>query len=145
LRLIAKLSSGALRDAIKYMEQVSMLGAITADQVTKFLGVTTESVLQDTMECLQTGDFRHMSELLDTLYTGGTDMIVFAKDLLLWLDEHFMENPESYSTLAGVMREIYRDIKTYPYPVLVFKSKLRHRFAERDGISPVVIPSSAKK
>ena len=37
LRLLAKLSSGALRDAIKYLEQVSMLGKVTADNVTQFL------------------------------------------------------------------------------------------------------------
>jgi DNA polymerase-3 subunit gamma/tau len=41
LKLIAKLSSGALRDGIKYLEQVSILGKVTVETVSKFLGVVS--------------------------------------------------------------------------------------------------------
>jgi len=37
LRLIAKLSGGALRDGIKYLEQVSILGDVTEKNVAQFL------------------------------------------------------------------------------------------------------------
>ena len=123
LRLIAKLSSGAMRDGIKYLEQVSMLGKITADHVSQFLGVVSDSVLQAFLDILQTGTFEQLSTYLDGLVENGTDMSNFTKDLLLRLDEHFMENPSLYGKLATMLKEIYQSIKNYPYPVLIYKSK----------------------
>ena len=130
LRLLAKLSSGALRDAIKYLEQVSMLGTVTAANVSQFLGVVADSVIEKFIELLQAGNAEAVFSYIDELYDGGTDLSNFAKDVLLWLDEHFSENPAAYSHLAGGFREIYAEVKRYPYPVLVYKSKLYSYFNE---------------
>ncbi|USN55835.1 MAG: DNA polymerase III subunit gamma/tau [Candidatus Peribacteria bacterium] len=47
LRLIAKMAHGGVRDAIKYLEQVSMLGEVTEQVVSSFLGVVSEQAIVD--------------------------------------------------------------------------------------------------
>jgi len=92
LRLIAKLSSGALRDAIKYLEQVSMLGKVSAASVTMFLGAVSESVLTEFIGLVRAGKPDDIFSYLDHLADGGVDLTSFAKDILLWLDERFMDD-----------------------------------------------------
>jgi len=45
LSLIAKVSEGCARDAIKYVDQVSILGNLTEEHVTKFLGIASEQTI----------------------------------------------------------------------------------------------------
>lgn len=130
LRLIAKLSSGAMRDAIKYLEQVSMLGKVTAAHVSQFLGVVDESVLKDFLEIIEDKTFVELNDYLDKLVEQWTDITHFTKDLLLWIDDHFIENTSFYSILAIALKEIYASIKNYPYPVLLYKSKFYIYFQE---------------
>jgi len=66
LRLIAKLSSGALRDAIKYLEQISILGEVTEENVAKFLGVVSDRLLEQAMELLQGSDPHAWIAFLDS-------------------------------------------------------------------------------
>lgn len=42
---IAKISDGCARDAIKYLDQVSILGNITQDNVSSFLGVASDQLI----------------------------------------------------------------------------------------------------
>lgn len=141
LRLLAKLSSGALRDAIKYLEQVSMLWTVTAANVSQFLGVVPDAVIAQFVTLLQSGDADATYAYIDELYDTWTDLAHFSKDVLLRLDEQFMQNPAVYSTLAWCFREIYSDVKRYPYPVLVYKSKLHRYFTESVWQSMPLPPS----
>jgi DNA polymerase III gamma/tau subunit len=43
--MIAKLAGGAMRDAIKYLEQVSMLGEVNAEHVSQFLGIASDDMI----------------------------------------------------------------------------------------------------
>ena len=47
LHVIAKISEGCVRDAVKYVDQVSILGDINEDHITKFLGVAPESMIAE--------------------------------------------------------------------------------------------------
>lgn len=145
LRLIAKLSSGALRDAIKFLEQVSMLGKVTAAHVAKFLWVVSDTIIEEFVWHLVEKNEEKLYISLDELYASGTDLVNFTKDLLLRLDEHFMENPAVYSQLAQVCTWVYSQIKRYPYPVLVYKSSLYTYIHQAQGPVPVVKKTPATK
>ena len=45
--MIADLSDGCMRDAIKYLDQISVMGSVEATNVAQFLGVVSEQTLQE--------------------------------------------------------------------------------------------------
>ncbi|MBP7848485.1 hypothetical protein KA013_04745 [Patescibacteria group bacterium] len=141
LRLIAKLSSGALRDAIKYLEQVSMLGKVTAASVTMFLGAVSESVLNEFIGLVRAGKPDDIFSYLDGLADGGVDLTSFAKDILLWLDERFMDDIPFSVGLANAFKEIVIGVKNYPYPLIVYKTVLR-KYLTKDGATPDMTTTS---
>lgn len=123
-----------MRDAIKYLEQVSILGGVSQANVAQFLGVVSDAMLQQAMELLLGTDPNARMNFLDDLVTKGVDLTNLVKEILLRLDEHFLENPAVYAQLADLFREISADAKRYPHPVLLWKAKTRHRF-EQQGTS----------
>ncbi len=124
LRLIARLSNWAMRDAIKYLEQVSILWPITQENVAQFLWVVSANVLQEFMNAIASKNYDAVVKILDWLVDWGTDLYALAKDILLYLDDHFMENPAAYAPLTWMMQEIAAEMKRYPHPALVWKRKL---------------------
>lgn len=133
LRLIAKLSWGAMRDAIKYLEQISILGPVTEDNVAKFLGVVNDRLLNDWIELLRNNDIHAWTVFLETLVKQGVDLQNFAKELLVRLDEHFLEDPVVYSSFAGMIEEIIASAKWYPHPLLIRKATSRKWFGDKSG------------
>ena len=68
---------------------------------------------------------------LDELITKGIDLTNLVKEILLRLDEHFLEKPSLYAPMAEMFREISSEAKRYPHPVLLRKSKTRKWFEEQ--------------
>lgn len=122
LRLIAKLSSGAMRDAIKYLEQISILWDVSEDNVAKFLGVVNDRLLANGIDLLKAGRTTEWIQFLDILVNQWVDLQNFAKELLVWLDEHFLDDPTDFSLFARMIEEIIASAKWYPHPLLVWKS-----------------------
>ena len=54
--MIAKLSRGAMRDAIKYLEQVSMLGDISPVNVSQFLGIASDDMIYSIIQAILQND-----------------------------------------------------------------------------------------
>lgn len=65
---------------------------------------------------------------MDSLVQQGVDLQNFAKELLVRLDEHFLENPSLYSSFAGMIEEIIANAKWYPHPLLIRKATSRKWF-----------------
>jgi DNA polymerase III gamma/tau subunit len=42
-----------MRDAVKYLDQVSILGEITAENVSKFLGIASDHIIHDFLEAVR--------------------------------------------------------------------------------------------
>lgn len=124
LRMIAKLSQGWMRDAIKYLEQVSILWEVTPDNVAKFLWVVSSQVLDDLISLLQKKDFDWLSAKLSDLQQWGTDLLSLSNDMLVYFDDHFWDNPERYSTMATIRSEMIRDMKGSSMPLVMMKAKL---------------------
>ena len=75
------------------------------------------------MEFLQGNDPHAWIAFLDSIVNQGVDLSNFGKEILIWLDEHFLEQPSLYAQLASMMREIISEAKWYPHPLLVRKAK----------------------
>ena len=124
LMMIAKLANGAVRDAVKYLEQVSVLWDVTADNVQKFLWVVSQTVVTDMIDLIQQNNFEGMSKNLDTLYAWGTDMSSLTKDILAYTDSHFLDDPSLYTWIADLFIGIYKKLRGAVSPVLIYKSEI---------------------
>ena len=124
LQMIAKLAQWGLRDAIKYLEQVSILWEITAENVSTFLGVVSHQTLTWLLDGFKSWDLPSALSLLSEPQQWGTDMMAVCKDLLQYFDEHFQEDPDRYAQMTQVWSDIIRELKVTNMPLVVMKSKL---------------------
>ena len=68
LQVIAKIAEGCVRDAVKYVDQVSVLGDINEDHITKFLGVAPESRIVDFMEIIRAQHKETIFQRIDDIH-----------------------------------------------------------------------------
>ncbi len=121
LGLIAGISDGCVRDAVKYLDQVSILGNIDTANVSKFLGVASEKRVQDFLASIEKKDRQDLFTQVDRLQEDGIDLYNFAKQLLQYIDKHLMENIDGYLAISQSCSEILSTIRYYPYPAIVYK------------------------
>jgi len=124
LAMIAKLAQWWMRDAIKYLEQVSILWEITPENVSSFLGVVSSQTLTKLVWSMESWDFEATVKLLTDLHQWGTNMMSLSKDLLQYFDEHFMEKPDRYARMTQIWSDIIRDMRSSNMPLIVMKSGL---------------------
>lgn len=69
ISLIAKVSEGCVRDAVKYVDQVSILGNLSEEHVIKFLGIASEQTITNFIEHIVAGNsdllFEEIAKLVD--------------------------------------------------------------------------------
>ena len=124
LELIAKLSNWGLRDAIKYLEQISILWTITVENVSKFLWVVSWAVIETLMQAIATKDYSLFEKTLNDLVERGTDLQALVKDIFRRIDDHFSENPALRSPRVSIFKEISSEMRRYPSPELIRKKKV---------------------
>jgi len=69
LDLIAMISDGGVRDSVKYLDQVSVLGKITSENVSKFLGVSSEVMIKSFLMTIKNRDENQIFEAVDQIAT----------------------------------------------------------------------------
>ena len=67
LEIIANISEGCVRDAVKYVDQVSILGDLNEENVSRFLGVAGETTLQKLIATIKTGNRDEIFTQLDAI------------------------------------------------------------------------------
>ena len=122
LWLIAKISDGWLRDAIKYLEQVSIIWQINTENVSKFLWIAPERQIQDFLDILESNDIPQIFKNIEKLQQNWIDLAIFIKDILLYLNEHLEENLEKNIKLVNLLDEVYQSIKNFPTAELAYKT-----------------------
>jgi hypothetical protein len=70
-----------------------------------------------------------MFTAIDQLTAHGIDLYQFTKQVLGFIDTHFLEDVEFYLQVSEVFGEILRQIRYYPYPALVYKLAM-HTYME---------------
>ncbi len=131
LLTIAKMAEGCARDAIKYLDQVSILGDITEEHVSQFLGVAPETLIKNFVEAMQKEDEETLFKIVDDLQEGGTDVQNFIKQLLLYIEEHMNEDAPTMLSLADILKNINISLKAFPQPYIIIKSELYKYFHPR--------------
>lgn len=140
LELIATIADGGVRDSIKYLDQVSILGKITAENVSTFLGIVSEVRIKQFIEIIKKREKKQIAEEIDLLNDQGRDLFQFAKQVIGFLDKHLLEDITNYLPIAKAMTAILKQLKYYPYPTVLYKMELL-QLAE-SSTSPSVISSS---
>lgn len=133
IELIAKISEGCVRDAVKYVDQVSVLGDINEEHISKFLGVASDVLIQDFLELVKTGESQKIFERIDEIQNQGIDLHSFAKQTLMHIDQIFLQDIDFSTKISETFTDIIKNIRQYPYPTIVYKVAL-HKHLERDAI-----------
>ena len=131
LAMIAKLSDGCVRDANKYLDQISVMWEVTVDTVWQFLGVVSDQMIHDLLEKLKifqhsnsSEDFAIVIAQVEELATKGVDLSIFPKQLMHYADEHFSSDPNFFSSVSKLASELISQSKRYPHPLLLYKTIL---------------------
>ena len=121
LEIIANISEGHVRDAVKYIDQVSILWEIDEDNVSKFLWVAGEGVVRDFFKRLENGNKADFFELLDQIDQKGIDLVQFAQQVIVYADQHLLENMDFYLKISQKLGDLLGLIRRYPHPRMAYK------------------------
>lgn len=138
LELIATMSEGCVRDAVKYVDQVSILGKITQENVSSFLGVAPNAMVQKFLDTIKTNDRETIFSYVDTLQEQAIDLHNFVKQILLYIDQHLLQDIDFLLAMSKVCTEILQTIRYYPYPTIVYKVAINnylHPVGTHQGVS----------
>lgn len=106
LELIARVSDGAMRDALSVMDQAISMGEgkLDYDEVLDMLGLTGTESLFRISDAILRKDVKEAIQVLDDVVDGGKDPYAFTKDLILHfrniLVAKIMPNPEQVIDLS---------------------------------------------
>lgn len=117
-----------MRDAVKYMDQVSIIGKIDTEHVTNFLGIAPlqliEQTIHDILQARKQQDYDIVIQRIEQLQEQAVDLQQFTIQLMDYIDNHIQQNPEAYSTLAQTLHHIIQQAKRHPHIALLYKSLL---------------------
>ncbi|HEY9062080.1 MAG TPA: DNA polymerase III subunit gamma/tau [Pseudobacteroides sp.] len=85
-RLIAKLSDGALRDAISILDQCISQGDknITYEHTLKVVGIVNDTFISEFVEAIRDRNINRILALIDELIMAGKDISKFLSDLIFY-------------------------------------------------------------
>lgn len=122
LKLIAKIADGWLRDAIKYLEQVSIMWTISVEHITKFLWIVPEKQIVSFLDTVKSNNINNIFTQIEKFQKEWIDLWNFVKDILLYLDKNLNKDLENNLKLVNLFDKIYSNIKNFPSPVLAYKT-----------------------
>ena len=144
LELIATISEWCVRDAIKYLDQVSVLGKVSTENVSQFLWISTDATIKSFFEVVKTNDRNQIFEQIDKL-AQWTDLQQFAKQCIGYIDAHIMDDTDFYLKVSETFSEIMRQVRFYPYPAVLYKIAF-NKFLNGDGeVAPVKVEKKVEK
>ncbi len=121
IQLIAKISEWCVRDAIKYLDQISVLGNVDEEHITKFLWVASDTNIIDFLELIKTGEAKNIFERVDEINKQWIDLHSFAKQSLMHIDQTFLDDINFSSDMSEIFTDIIGKIRFYPYPTIIYK------------------------
>lgn len=124
---------------MKYLDQISILGAIDEEHITKFLGIASESTIENFFTLIKNGDRSTIFAEVDLIHEQGIDLHNFAKQCLMYIDQHLADDMDFLLRISEVFTEIIGSIKYYPYPAIVYKIAI-NKFITPQPPSFVVTP-----
>jgi DNA polymerase III subunit gamma/tau len=125
LNLIAKIANGWLRDALKYLDQVSGVGDATGDIVMQALGIAWDSMIVDFINSYMSDNSADIYTRVDGLSNAWLDIGNFLKDLWQYIDRNLtVSNMAIYMPIIQVIKWYFENIRNYPFPNTVLKHQI---------------------
>lgn len=107
LRIVALEGEGSVRDSLSLLDQIlahHTEGVITAEEVSRVLGLSDRQALFRTVYALLRRDGTEVFEILDTIFRDGVDLVHFTKSLAACLRDLVLSRlskaPERFLTLT---------------------------------------------
>ncbi len=139
--MIAQMSEWCVRDSVKYLDQVSILGKVTAAHVSSFLGVASNYTIKQFLDTTLAWDERAVFDAIDTLHNQGIDLYNFAKQLIVYIDTRLYENMDGYMRVIEMLSYVMSTIRYYPYASVVYKMAYHKFFVWWSVPSPAAVPA----
>ena len=137
LQMISGLSDGCMRDAVKYLDQISVMGEVTGDRVSQFLWVVSDSMISNILDHIKIyqssntlQDFEKLIKEITTLAAQWVDLTIFPKQLMQYADNHFVEDVLFFSQISNIASMLLSQSRRYPHPLLLYKTIL-FQFGEK--------------
>ncbi len=134
LEMIAGLSDGCMRDAVKYLDQISVMWEVTEERISQFLWIVSEQAianLLDKLKIYQTTwtnqDFENMIGDIEVLAQQWVDLTIFPKQLMQYADKHFASDSSFFSSVSTIASTLLSQSRRYPHPLLLYKTILYTR------------------
>ena len=121
LEIIANISEGCVRDAVKYVDQVSILWDLNEENVSRFLGVAGETTIRNLLSTIKTGEREKIFSQLDELNQHGIDLGQFAKQAISYIDQHLLEDTDFLLHCSEIFGNVLSTLRRYPYPLIAYK------------------------
>lgn len=140
LDLIERMAEWCARDAVKYIDQVSVFGDISVKNVTNLLGIVWDNTIKEFLEIIKSWDRAKIFAKVDEIHSQWIDLAQFAKQVIMYIDHHLMEDVEFFLKMSELFGEILSMIRYYPYPNMVYKIVL-NKCVSGDTDIPVITPN----
>ena len=144
LELIATISEWCVRDAIKYLDQVSVLWKISTENVSHFLWISTDATIRAFFDSVKTGDRDEIFNQIDKL-AQWTDLQQFAKQCVGYIDSHIMDDTDFYLKVSETFSEIMRQVRFYPYPAVLYKIAFNKYLNGDNEVAPAKVEKKVEK
>jgi len=144
LELIATISEWCVRDAIKYLDQVSVLWKISTENVSHFLWISTDATIRAFFDSVKTGDRDEIFNQIDKL-AQWTDLQQFAKQCVGYIDSHIMDDTDFYLKVSETFSEIMRQVRFYPYPAVLYKIAFNKYLNGDNEVVPAKVEKKVEK
>lgn len=92
-------------------------------------------------EKLENGDKSQFFELLDQIDQKGIDLVQFAKQVIVYADQHLLENMDFYLKISQKLGDLLAVIRRYPHPRMAYKIVFNSFF---DGEGDCVVSVQSK-
>jgi len=133
LEIIANISEGCVRDAVKYVDQVSILWDLNDENVSRFLWVAWEALIRDFLLLIKDKNRENVFSKIDMIEQQGIDLSQFAKQALWYIDQHLLEDTDFYLKCSEIFWEVVSLLKWYPYPLIAYKIAVNKYFEVDDA------------
>jgi DNA polymerase III gamma/tau subunit len=100
--------------------------------VTKFLGITSESVIKDFLDLIKSKNRDAIFAKIDEIYNQGVDLVQFAKQNIMYIDQNLMHDTDFLLDVSEAFSEIISTVKYYPYPTMVYKVAINKHLHKKD-------------
>jgi len=132
LKIISNISGWCVRDAVKYVDQVSILWDLNEENVARFLWVAWESIIKETLQDIKEWNREKIFSRLDTISSQGIDLSQFAKQAIGYLDQHLLEDTDFFLKCSELFWNIISTIRRYPYPIVAYKIEINKLLNENN-------------